>query len=153
MEQSLTSLGGHPSSRYVLRWEREGHFWFVHLGTLCTVWSIARKGITNHRKARAKELLGVDMAIFSPKVIQECRRCLVAWSLENPATSRLFKCDPIACAFDSADTIPVQFGMRMHGATHKKPTRLWTSVPELARLARACCGGHKHEVLQGTERV
>eukprot|EP00972_Heterocapsa_arctica_P061383 9051682-Heterocapsa_arctica.AAC.1 len=41
----------------------------------------------------------------------------------------------------------------MHGAPHKKPTRLWTSVPELAALARACCGGHKHEVLQGSERV
>ena len=137
----------------ILRWVREGRFWFVHLGTPCTVWSVARKGITNHRKARAKELLGVDMAIFSSEVIRECRRCRVAWSLENPATSRLFKFDPIACAFDSADTTSVQFDMCMHGATHKKPTRLWTSVPELARLARACCGGHKHEVLQGTERV
>jgi hypothetical protein len=38
-------------------------------------------------------------------------------------------------------------------APHKKPTRLWTSVPELAVLARACCGGHKHEVLQGSERI
>ena len=80
----------------VLEWLRSGRVCSVHLGTPCTIWSIARRGIKNFEKARAKEKLGVEFALFTVEVIRECSRCGILWTLENPASSKLFLFEPVA---------------------------------------------------------
>eukprot|EP00972_Heterocapsa_arctica_P011901 1742192-Heterocapsa_arctica.AAC.1 len=36
------------------------------------------------------------------------------------------------------------------GAIYFKPTRLAGTLPGMESLSRRCCGGHYHEILQGT---
>ena len=55
---------------------RSGWVAYVHLGTPCTVWSVARRGITNWVKARKKEEVSVALTLFSVACFQ---RVLTMW--------------------------------------------------------------------------
>ena len=46
---------------------RSNKVWYVHLGTPCTIWSQARRGIRDFVKAREKERIGIELAIFPRK--------------------------------------------------------------------------------------
>eukprot|EP00969_Alexandrium_andersonii_P280119 12382889-Alexandrium_andersonii.AAC.1 len=39
----------------ILRWVESGMLWAVHIGAPCTIWSDARRGITNEHRAAVKE--------------------------------------------------------------------------------------------------
>ena len=146
-------LGRRSTQQLVLQWIRSGKIWSVHLGTPCTIWSIARRGIKNQQRARDKERAGVEAAIFSAEVIRECNRCKVFWSVENPATSKLFQFDPIAELQALPGFHEVVFNMCMYGTDSRKPTRIWTNAPFLSGLGRRCDGQHVHTQLSGNVRV
>ena len=82
------SRGGTQSA--ILQLIRTGRAWAVHLGTACSVWSIARKGVKNIPKAKAKGRLGVEFALFTTALVRECQRCRVKWSIGNPRISLLW---------------------------------------------------------------
>ena len=54
----------------VLQLIREGFLYYVHLGTPCTIWSRARRGIRNWARAEQKERIGLQLALFFARVIE-----------------------------------------------------------------------------------
>ena len=127
--------------------------WYVHLGTPCCVWSRARHGIRDFRKARRKEAVGLAAALFSAKLIRMCLSHGVKFSLENPAGSRLWQFGPIASIFHCKSVLFVQWDMCAYKTPYKKTTGLLTNIPELIQLGHRCPRNHRHEHLVGTERV
>ena len=75
----------------VLSLIRAGVVGFVHLGTPCTVWSIARRGIKDWVKARKKEEVSIALTLFTVEVYRECVRCGVPRSIENPLSSKIWE--------------------------------------------------------------
>ncbi len=137
----------------VLSLIRGGLVWLVHLGTPCTAWSRARHGIRNVAKARYKEQLAVATAIFSCRVIRECLKHGVAFTLENPLSSRLWEFKPIQDILSHKNVCMVVFDHCCYGMPYKKSTGLMTNTPQFKILGLRCCGGHKHVQLKGTETV
>lgn len=129
------------------------HVWMVHLGTPCTAWSRARHGIKNLQKARSKEQHAIATALFTCRVIRECLKRGVAFSLENPSSSRLWQFQPLLDIIADKRVFFVHFDMCMFGEPHRKSTSILTNEPALVELGRKCCGGHKHIQLQGSVRV
>ena len=64
---------------------------FLHLGTPCIVFSNARRNIRNLIRARARERVGCKLAFFSAELARLCHRRQTQWSIENPASSRLWQ--------------------------------------------------------------
>lgn len=58
----------------------KGYFGFVHLGTLCTIWSRARRGVIENDKNRSKEATGLDGVFFcqSDSVLSEASHSVCA---------------------------------------------------------------------------
>ena len=135
----MYDLSRESTRQAVLRWIENRLVSFVSLGTPCTVWSIARRGIKNHRKARIKERIAVDHAIFSCQVARLCHSLQIPFMLENPRSSRLWQFDPVVrlLGLDGVDF--VDFDMCGYGTPYKKPTRIMSNIPGIQRLARKCC--------------
>jgi len=140
----------------ILQWIREKRIWCVWLGTPCSVWCIARKGIKDVKKAEGKDRLGVIFAMFSAKVIEECIANNVAFALENPMTSKLFHFPPIRRALASPYVQWVKFHACAYGAKSMKPTMFAGTLPGLQSLVRKCPGissEHKHDPLSGSVKA
>ena len=75
------------------------------------------------------------------------------WSLENPASSRLWQLPPIAELKGSPGFCEVSFHMCHHNEPWRKPTTIWPNMPELYALGGFCNQQHSHVVLQGSCRV
>ncbi|CAE8629437.1 unnamed protein product, partial [Polarella glacialis] len=146
-------LTRHSTQEALLRLLRTGRVWYVHMGTPCTVWSRARHGLTNLARARAKETVGVELALFSVAVARLASSLDIWWSIENPRSSRLWNFHPVSQLLQLPHTRWFHWDMCQYDSPNKKPTAIMTNCPSLAGLARACQGGHKHLVLRGTERV
>ena len=107
---------------------RSGRVRHVHLGTPCSVWSLARRGIQDRAKARQKEIFGVEFALFSA-VATECSRCGIGFSIENPRGSRLWQFPPIAATL----ALPGVRMIELHICVHsERDTR------SLHTFAQAC---------------
>ena len=130
-----------------------GAIWYVHFGTPCTVWSTARHNITHFDSARAKERVGVELAIFTADMCRVCHRLGIFWSVENPASSRLWEFDPIFSLAMLHGVYRVCFHMCAYGAKHKKPTTILTNMQALLSLSRSCTKDHEHVVLRGQIKV
>ena len=91
----IFDLRRRSTQKIVIDLIRSGKIWYIHLGTPCTIWSRARHNISNLARAREKEKVGVELALFSCEIIRECIQCNVLFSLENPATSRIFGFRPL----------------------------------------------------------
>ena len=76
----------------IIEWIRDGRVWYVHLGTPCTLYSIARKS----RPDRASYRVSMCCVDFTVLIIKTCLECGVYFSLENPKTSKLFKVPRVA---------------------------------------------------------
>ena len=137
----------------VLAWIRTGRIWGVHLGTPCSAWSIARRGVKNLRKARNKELIAVELALFSAEIVTECARNGVRWSIENPRSSRLWAFDPIARLLALPGAHYIYFDMCRYTSQHRKPTALLTDNDTLDVLGALCNHDVRHEPLAGSVRV
>ncbi len=130
-----------------------GNVWWVHLGTPCTVWSRARHNIKNLKRARQKERQGVAFALFTCRVIRECLKRNIAFTLENPKSSRLWQFSPLAELMKDRRVGLLEWDMCQFGENYKKSTCMLTNELGFQGLAVRCQGGHKHEHLQGTVRV
>lgn len=141
------------TQQLILRWIEKGIFGFVHLGTPCTIWSIARKGVKESATSRAKEELGIEMALFSSEVIRACNKHRIPFALENPRTSKLFHFEPLLRALSTGHWEYVDLDMCRYGEDYRKSTRIVTSFHELQKLSRKCCH-HSHETwLKGKVRI
>lgn len=141
------------TQRLVLQWIKSGLIRFVHLGTPCTIWSQARRNVKDSARTRAKECVGVELALFSAEVIHTCIAHGVQFSIENPRFSKLFGFEPLAKAIASGRHFVVDFDMCMYGEPLRKFTRIVTSCKELQQLSIKCCH-RRHEVwLKGKVKV
>lgn len=141
------------TQRLVLQWIKSGLIRFVHLGTPCTIWSQARHNVKDSARTRAKECIGVELALFSAEVIQTCNAHGVQYSIENPRFSKLFGFEPLTKAIASGMHFVVDFDMCMYGEPFRKCTRIVTSCKELQQLSNKCCH-RRHEVwLKGKVKV
>jgi len=128
-------------------------FWYIHLGTPCTIWSRARHHIRNEKRARDRELVGVQLAIFSARLIRKALALGVKFSLENPWSSRLWSFKPIQDLIRDPRCFLVVFDSCVYGTGHKKPTAILTNIEQLHGLGRRCDGSHHHIPLRGSWRV
>ncbi|CAK0858852.1 unnamed protein product [Prorocentrum cordatum] len=116
-------------------WILSGLIWYIHLGTPCTVWSVARRGVSNLGKAYAKEAVAVELALFTVEVCVLASRCGVLWSLENPSSSGLWEFKPVVDLMGLPQVFKVSFHMCQYEVQHKKPTTVLTNVQALRGLA------------------
>ena len=137
----------------VLHWLRSGVIAYVHFGTPCTVFSRARHGILNSRKAREKERIGLELALFTAEAIETCNRCGVRWSLENPRKSRLFDLPFLAPILHRQEVFCVDIDFCEYGEPYQKATRIFTNCWKIAELSRRCSHKKHNIVLRGSEIV
>eukprot|EP00438_Fugacium_kawagutii_P028530 Skav222527 [mRNA] locus=scaffold2875:78605:82075:+ [translate_table: standard] len=123
---------------------------FVHMGTPCTVFSRARRGITNLTKARRKEMIGCELAFFSSEVARFCSHRNIFWSIENPRSSRLWEFPAIQELLSLEGVHYVDFVMCQYGQPFKKPTRIMTNCSDLGALSCICPHLKHAVVLKGT---
>ena len=126
------------TQRVLLDMARAGLFAYVHLGTPCTVWSIARKGLTNQPRARSREQLGIEFVFFSSVMCQIQSQQGSFWSIENPQSSRLWKFEPIVRLRALPKAHFVVWDMCAYRESHKKPAALLTNVSALDPLGQRC---------------
>ena len=139
-----------------MQWMNQGKFLFVRLGCPCRAWSIARRGITNEKKAQEIDELCLQFALFSAEVIRVCHVAGVFWSLENPSSSKLWEFGPIRDLLGLHGTFEVRFDACRFNGMSKKPTSLLTNCRSLSSLEQKCPGvssSHLHEPLQGVKKV
>jgi len=82
----------------MLKWVRDGRCWHIHFGTLCTMYSIARK----KKSEDIRYSIYYKRTQFAAKTIRICTKLGITFSLENPKTSRLFKVPCIASALEKS---------------------------------------------------
>ena len=143
-------LSRRSTQECILSLIRQGRIWYVHLGTPCTIWSSARTNPSDSMRSRARERVGVDFAMFSARVAQECSRCRVYWTIENPANSRLWNFPPIAALQALPAARRIVFDMCMYDQPYKKPTAVLGNLPHLDRLSCRCCHPYPHIRLEGS---
>lgn len=138
--------------RLVLSWIASGRVFAVQLGTPCSAWSVARRGVTDERRARAKELAGVELALFSAQVARACARVGAGFSIENPSSSALWRFDSIASLLTLNDAHRVDFDMCRYDPWYRKSTSILTNIPELLLNAK-CTADRSHIRLRGTSEA
>ena len=144
-----------------------GSLFFIHFGTPCSSFSLARKddggppplrdranlwGRPNLRACDIEKVqLGNQFMAITAELVTMCHRCSVGWSVENPAGSFLWSM-PL---FEAIETLPqverYLLDMCRFGSPHKKPTAI-LSNRDLRTLALLCdrpVRPHDHEPLVG----
>ena len=91
----------------------------MHLAPPCTSWSQARP--PGSPEAPTVQL-GLGCVDFSIKVLRACRLVGVTVSLENPASSRIWKHPGLARELGLSQCIPYYYDTCRYGAPYKKPT-------------------------------
>ena len=137
----------------VLSLVRSGRVAYVHLGTPCTVWSVARRGITNWTKAKRKEEVSVALTLFSVEVFKECARCGVPVSLENPLSSKLWQFFPVRELLSLPSCRFIELDLCRFGSDYRKPTAILTTLEGLEHLALRCNHSYRHVPAAGSVRV
>ena len=141
--------------RRILQWIGDGRIWCVWLGTPCSVWCIARKGVRNVHSAETKDRLGVKFALFSAEVVRACLHRRVYFAVENPQTSKLWKFGPMERALSDPRVNKMMFHACAYHAESKKPTVFMGTLPGMNSLMRRCPGTsatHTHTRLCGTTK-
>ena len=137
----------------ILNWLKSGRIAYVHLGTPCTVFSRARHFIRNLERAREKERVGLELAMFTAEVILVCNRYGIRWSLENPRSSRLFDVPVLHSILRQDGVFQIHLDFCMFGEKYKKPTAIFTNISQLRSLARQCTHRKHVTVLRGSETI
>ena len=146
----------------------KGKIYYVHFGTPCSSFSIARKddggppplrdkdhlrGKPNLRPAdQAKVEFGNLCADTTEVLVSTCNRYGVDWSIENPATSHLWSLPTMRALASIQGAQRIELDMCRFGSPHLKPTALLSSV-DLSTLALRCdkdVRPHVHEPLTGS---
>ena len=133
----------------VLSWITVGLVWLVHLGTPCTLYSIA----TRHRPDRSSTSISMECTRFTAEVITACHRHGVTYTLENPKTLRLFAVPCVRDALTATNAFMVEFDCCRYGCTYRKPTLLATNECRFQQLSRLCTCNSPHEILRGKVKI
>ena len=146
---------------------RRGSVRFLHLGTPCSTFSMARavKMKNGPRPLRSLEhplglpTLGAaekQQALLGNTLLDKSVEAALAvlaeggdFSLENPEKSLLWNMPPIQFLKIMYPTFVVSFDQCCFGSLHLKPTAVLTSQALLQALSARCKGGHKHVPLKG----
>lgn len=152
-KDAMYNLLNKGTQQFVLALIASGMVWWVHLGTPCCVWSRARHNIKDFKKARRKEQQGVAVALFTYRVVKECLRRGVRFSIENPSSSRLWQFGPILELAQHKQVRFVTWDMCQYGTPYRKRTTILTNEPHFQNLERRCTRDHVHEHLKGTVRA
>ena len=132
---------------------RSGAVDYIHLGTPCTVFSRARRNITRKEAARAKEILGCELATFTVEACMVASEYGVGWSIENPQSSRIWEFPMFDALYGMSDLHIIDLDLCRYGMDYQKPTRLLTTVPELLKLSMRCFHKKHDVVLKGKVQV
>ena len=144
---------------------------FIHFGTPCSSFSVARKndggppplrdaahlwGLPGlSPKDHDKVLLGNKFMELTAKLARHCSMRGVGWSIENPATSFLWSM-PLMVELQQLLGVKLFWlDMCRFGSKHKKPTAALSTI-DLAAMALQCDKDdrpHVHEPLTGTIMV
>jgi len=147
----------------LLRMVDRGLFRLIHMGTVCTTFSIAAKpsyryrnhegftetkpglpGFKQRKVAIGDWFLHLSLVVFELQLVGGNSA-----SMENPGSSMMWHVSSVVAFVAKWQLIFVAFDMCQYGAPFKKYTKLLTNVPAFASLSRRCCGNHVHEVLAG----
>ena len=139
--------------RRILEYIKCGRVAYVHLGTPCTIWSVARTRVANSAVNRKKERDGINFALFSATVVRLCSSMGIPWSMENPKSSRIWHFEPVATLFALPGAFAADLDMCAFGSVYKKPTRILTDVQNLSKLCQCCPRNHKHVLACGFKAV
>ena len=148
---------------------QEGFLAYVHCGTPCSSFSLARKGDGGPPPLRSRQELwglprlapwdqdkvkiGNRLMQITVDVLTACHHRGILWSVENPLGSYLWLMPPMRGL--AALGARIEFDMCQFGSPHMKPTAILTSAP-LQALAQRCdrdVRPHDHVALVGTEIV
>ena len=91
--------------------------------------------------------------MFTRRVVLECDRCGVLWSVGNPKSSRLWRFPPIRDLCGLRGYQGIHFDSCMYNTPWRKATTLWTNASELQRLATRCCHSSHPLRLRGSIKV
>ena len=137
----------------------------VHLGTVCTTFSVAAKPAYHYRDSQKKthtydnlpphKLIKVAMGDWFLHVTCAISELQIknerGGSIENPGTSMLWSTNEISELMEHHGALFfVNFDMCEYGVSFKKFTRLLTNVAAFALLEKRCQRNHVREVLAGT---
>eukprot|EP00435_Cladocopium_sp_Y103_P067787 s92_g30.t1 len=140
---------------------------FIHFGTPCSSFSIARKNdggppplrdrqhLWGRRGLSAKDLSKLEMGNkfleLTVLLARQCHQHGIPWSIENPASSFLWLMPPMEELAALPSVTRFVLDMCRFGAPHKKPTAILSSA-DLSALALECDMAerpHVHEPLVG----
>ena len=119
---------------------------YLHFGTPCSVFSRARRNISNFRKARQKEIDGCILASFTVEACILATQRGVAWTIENPASSRIWEHPDFLLLRALSSTKGVVFDQCRFGTPFKKPTMIMTNKACIRGLELRC-NHFRHEVV------
>ena len=141
---------------------------FIHFGTLCSSFSIARKAdggpppLRNRMhlwglpglapRDQAKLQLGHEFMHLTVQWVRLLHASGLGWSVENPASSFLWEMPPMVELAALPTAKMFRLDMCRFGSPHKKPTAVLSNVDlrELALLCDQAERPHSHEPLVGT---
>jgi len=148
----------------LLRVVSRGYFNLIHMGIVCTTFSIAAKppyrfrdqdGFTQTRPDlpdyKKDKVAAGDWFLHLGLVVFELQLKGGRFAtVENPGTSMLWCERALLKLVDDWSLLFVAFDMCQYGALYKKYTKVLTNLPALMNLSRRCPGNHVHEVLAGS---
>jgi len=148
----------------LLRVVSRGLFKLIHMGIVCTTFSIAAKpayrfrdqhgvtqpvpGLPDFKKV--KVALGDWFVHLGLAVFELQMACGLAASIENPGTSMLWHVESVQKFIVANSLSFVALDMCQFGAAFKKFTKILTNVSAFSKLNKRCTGNHIHEVLAGS---
>ena len=149
-------------------WLRAGVVQFVHFGTPCTSFSMARRHDGGPPPVRDREnlygfedLQGYDKELVetgtllmqvTAELCSLCSQLGIEWSVENPESSLLWLMPEMVALRALPNFSEVTFNMCAYGGCSAKPTTIWTNCGRLLALRRVCPGissSHRHVELKG----
>ena len=149
---------------HLLRVISSGLFTLVHMGIVCTTYSVAakpayrvrdaegftrtREGLPPHKREKVAQgdwFLHLAISIF------ELQIAIGRFAtLENPGSSMLWHVNQLVLFVEKFSLSIVPFDMCEFGASFKKYTRLLVNHECFNVLQRRCCRNHTHDVLSGS---
>ena len=94
---------------------------YLHLGTPRTVFAQARRNIQNICRARERERVGCELALFAAGLRRNAHSKNIFWCIENPSSSRLWEFWAIKDLKMLDNVFEVRFPMCKYGMPYKKP--------------------------------
>lgn len=142
---------------------KEHRYHWVHMGPPCT--SFSRWFLMTCKtcsrtpqnptgsEANVKERLGNLLARNCVRIAEACNQARVAWTIENPQSSYLWRLPEFVALARRAGVFTTTFPMCAYGCLYQKRTAFMSNARWVAGIAAKCTCRRRHERLQGRVRV